>query len=180
MPVPVTIRIGAPLSAVTVAVSQDGSESSLGGSQQTLQAQHEELKQSCLALEDAANKFHGLQDEFFREAEEQLVSLAVEIARKILAQEIEEERYKIDPIVSEALSNVSACKQVVVHLHPDDLAQCELAREQDESADSPSLSFVPDTSVQRAQCVLETSQGTVEVAVETQLNEIAKALKNPE
>ena len=167
-----TISLPAPLHAVTVL----GDE---GEAEKRLNAEIAELAQARRALASAMEQFQEHQAEFFREAEGQLVDLAVEIARKILVQEIEAGRYQSDPIVREALATVPGCKDVVVRLHPDDLARCGAAGQTDDGSDAPNMRFVGDPNVARAECVLETPHGVVASDIEGQLSEIGKALKDP-
>ena len=174
----VTISLGCRLRAVEV-VSATGEipRGDTGSSVNNTDDRGVGLQQASKALDTALVQFRDLQDEFFRQAEGQLVSLSVEIAQKILMQEIDSERYRIDPIITEAMANVPACKDVEVHLHPADLAQCEQARESDESSDSSHVRFLADENVRRAECVLLAANGTVKADIETQLNDIEEALK---
>lgn len=141
--------------------------------------QREQISLTRQALEAAVARFHALQDEFFAQAEAQLVALAVDIARKVLAQEVDAERYRVDPIVSEALASVGRCGQIVVSLNSADLARCELAARGDDSP-AAKVRFVADDAVPPAGCRLETGEGTVVSSVDGRIDEISKALTNPE
>ena len=143
-----------------------------------LQQERAHLAQARQALLDAARQFGEFRARLLAEAEGQLLELALEIARKVLMQQVQAERYEIEPIVAEALRHVPAGREVVVHLHPADHAQCSLA---DASADDAGgVRYLADPSVRRAECVLETHEGIVESTVETHLAEIAEALREPE
>jgi len=142
-----------------------------------LAAERAELDNARRALAKGMEKLRQLQPELFKQAEEQLLDLSVDIARKILMQEIRAERYEIDPIVKEALRNVPICRDVVVHLHPDDLARCQTARQQEGPETAGDIRFVADPAVGRAECLIETAQGIVESSTESQLAELSEALK---
>lgn len=150
--------------------------------QQQFQQQSEELQQetrsALTALETALGEAHELREQILAEAEEQLVDLAVDIARKVLAQQIEAGRYEIEPIVAEALKRVPARREVVVHLHPEDHARCMEARD-GQDPDGP-VTYKADPSVARAGCVLETDEGVIESAVDPHLEDIREALKGLE
>ena len=149
--------------------------------EQQLAAERVELDKARRALAEGMEKLQQLQPELFKQAEEQLLDLSVDIARKILMQEIRTERYEIDPIVKEALQNAPMCRDAVVHLHPDDLVQCQTARQSDGPGTSDDIHFVADPAVGRAECLIETAQGIIESSTESQLAEISEALKkNPE
>jgi flagellar assembly protein FliH len=145
-----------------------------------LDDERSQLLQARKALEDGLQKLRPLQEQMVKEAEGQLLKLAVDIARKVLMQELQAGRYEIDPIVKEALLHAPVRQDVVVHLHPEDWSRCRMAREQGEATQAGSVRFVADPSVQRAQCVLETAEGIVESSVEAHLEGIAEALKVPE
>ena len=171
-----------PSAGPSAAQLQEQAEQARRQAQEQLQQTSEELRQETRtaidALEAALVEAHELRGQILAEAEEQLVDLAVDIARKVLAQEIEAGRYEIEPIVAEALKRVPARRDVVVHLHPEDHARCMEAREGGES-DGP-VTYKADTSVGRAGCVLETDEGVIESSVEPHLEDIREALKGLE
>jgi len=135
-----------------------------------------DLIQARRALEDGLRKLHELQQQVLAEAEEQLLDLAIRIARKVLMQEIQAGRYDIEPIVKEALLRVPARKDVVVHMNLYDWATCKKFQEECTTADAK-ISFVADPSVRRGECFLETTEGRVDFSVERSLEEIAEVLK---
>jgi flagellar assembly protein FliH len=171
-----------PSAGPSAAQLQEQAEQARRQAQEQLQQTSEELRQETRtaidALEAALVEAHELRGQILAEAEEQLVDLAVDIARKVLAQEIEAGRYEIEPIVTEALKRVPARRDVVVHLHPEDHARCMEAREGRES-DGP-VTYKADASVGRAGCVLETDEGVIESSVEPHLEDIREALKGLE
>ena len=189
---PATLRLEGVLQDVRVAESRAADRQEPTQEQQAAQIQQQqaagrqeqELGRAIEAMEQAGRQFADVQAEFFRAAEEQLLDLAVEIARKILAQEIDAGKYKIDPIVTEALAGVGSRHDVVVRLNPADLAQCESAGlsggRDDQDSGSGAVRYVADVGVSRAECVIETAQGVVTSSVEHQLAEIGQALKSTE
>ena len=148
--------------------------------QEQIDAELVEFRTTRGALAKAQAKFHDLQAQFCRDAEQQLVGLAMEIARKVLMQEIQAGRHEVDPIVQEALSRLPGRMDAVVHLHPDDLARCELACQDEGASGADSVAFVADADVRRGECLVQTSHGTVESSIEGHIEEITKALTEPE
>jgi flagellar assembly protein FliH len=138
------------------------------------------LRRVRLALEEALERFEGIQLQMLREAEEHLLDLALEIARKVLMQEIDAQRYQIDPIVREALTQAPLHREVVVRLNAEDWRRCEMARNAEDSDKAGRIRFVADPSVKPAECVLETSEGTVTSNLESHVQAIGEALKAPE
>ncbi len=181
------IQLPGQVSTVTVVPGRSDSgdtpchdEATQPGPSGQLDAELTGIRNARKALQQAAGKFKELQGQFLAEAQQQLVDLSIEIAKKVLMQEIQADRHHIDPIVTEALSRVPNRTDVVVHLHPDDLARCEQAGESDEASDKSTVSFVADPKIKRGGCLLQTSRGDVESSIDGQLEEIAQALKNPE
>jgi flagellar assembly protein FliH len=147
---------------------------------QFLEDERRQLLQARQALEDGLLQLHRLREQAIQEAEGQLLHLAMDIARKVLMQEIQAGRYEVDAMVREALLHVPVRQNVVVHLNPDDWARCTMARQEDGSGRGGSIRFVADPSVQPAHCVLETPEGIIESSVEGHLADIAEALPGRE
>ncbi|MFP4054368.1 MAG: FliH/SctL family protein [Phycisphaerae bacterium] len=146
-----------------------------------LQQTRDELVSTLAAVRQAVEEAQELREQILHEAEEQLVDLAVEISRKVLMQEIRAGRYEIEPIVTEALKRVPPRRSVVVHLHPDDWAQCDMVPDEDgEDSGGGRLRFAADPGVRRGECVLETPEGTIDSSIETHLDDIRDALKGLE
>jgi len=195
-----TVRLPRPVATVTV-VAGDGSPAADAAgpqegdqqAQQDLQAERDRLVQAGKALTSGLAELSRLREEMIRQSEQQLLELALEIARKVLMQEIQAGRYEIDPIVKEALLHVPTGQDVIVHLHPDDWSACQMAREEvpgsrpaglgaseASSAAAGGVQFVADPGVRRGECLLETSEGVVESVVDNHLADIGEALKNAE
>jgi flagellar assembly protein FliH len=190
MPPALDITLPAPVREVSVVGGPPADKAGGGGEpgeqaaaalrrqmEQSLQRDKAALASAQQALQQAAAQIQQLQQQVVAEAEEQLVQLAVEIAQKVLAQEIKAEGYDIDPIVKEALEQAPVRKNVVVRLNPADLSRCEVAGAQDEEGE---IRFVADADVPPAGCVVETGEGVVESAPAQRLDEVADALKESE
>lgn len=177
----ITINLPGPVKAVRVAESSAEAMSSLGSNApseaqtQQIQEQLDKLAQTRQALESAGEQFETVCANFLVEAKTKVVDLALDIAKKILMQEIEADNYKIDPIIRQALLHIPARQEVVVHLHPDDLAACEMASN-DGEAKAGTIRFISDHTIRRAECILETSQGIVDSNAEKHLEQIGQAL----
>lgn len=186
------IRLPRPLSGVQVAGRAGGTpaapvaqkapaaEAASVAAQKQLEAERTRLATARAALEQAGQQFRQLQEQFIANAEAQIAELALEVARKVLMQEVQAGRYEIDPIVREALSRIPSRTEVVVHLNGDDLARCKLVAQQTETTGAGSIRFIADSKVPPAGCLLQTTQGTVESSVDEHLGQIAEALGGTE
>jgi len=163
----------------TGATDNAGLAAAIDQAPKALQIQRAELAGARAALVDGLKQVAALRDSAIKAAEQQIVQLAIDVARKVLMQEIQAGHYEIDPIVQAALAQVTSWQEVVVHLNPEDFARCRQAEECSRD-DSSGVRFVADPAVKRSECVLETAQGVVRSAVEEHLREIASTLREPE
>lgn len=145
---------------------------------QRLEAERAGLDQARRALASGAAQLAQMESDLVRQAEGQVLELALEIAAKVLMQEIRADRYEIDPIVKEALRHAPTRREVVVRLHPDDLARC--GQGSSPPAESGDVQLVADPSVPRAGCVVETPEGVVESALDAHLATLGEALRGLE
>ena len=136
------------------------------------------LPQACQALQDAAKKVIEFQENVFKEHKEEIAKLAVEIARKILRQEIDKGNYEIEAIVKETLENSPTSEHIVVHLNPDDLVEVQKTVKDGAENALINIKLVGDVNIKRAECVLETPKGIIESFIDVQLERIGEALKN--
>jgi flagellar assembly protein FliH len=141
--------------------------------------QNQNLMQICQALDAAAGQLKHLQENIIKEHKEQIAKLAVEIARKVLTQQIKEGDYKIEAIIQEALDNIPTLRDVVVHLNPEDFAQCQMSESENEEI-FKNVKLVSDPNVGKAECLVETPKGVIESVIEEHLENISKALTNME
>jgi len=156
--------------------SQPGVEQTL---MQDVEAQRAALSQVNQALKKVTAKLNEFYDATFAAHKEEIARLAVEIARKILAQKVENGDYKIEPIIKETLSNAPVHQDVVVRLNPADLTEWQKLRENEPGEDfnERGIKFVPDASIGRAECVVETPKGIIESLINQHLEQIGKALR---
>ncbi|MHC4757259.1 MAG: FliH/SctL family protein [Planctomycetota bacterium] len=142
--------------------------------------QNQDLGDVFQALDSAANELKHMQQNIIREHKEQIAKLAVEIARKLLMQEIKEGDYEIEAIIQEALNNVPTMQNVVVHLNPEDFAQCQISEAENEEEKFKDIKLVPDPNIGKAECLVETPKGMIESVIDEHLESIAKAFTNTE
>jgi flagellar biosynthesis/type III secretory pathway protein FliH len=111
------------------------------------------------------------------EAESALLDLALESAQKIVAG-MPIDSPLVERIVREALSQVQDTAEILVQVHPDDLA---LLRQHqapilDGLPDSGPLRFVSAPDVGRGGCVIQTRFGLVDARRETKIEQIRQSL----
>jgi flagellar biosynthesis/type III secretory pathway protein FliH len=144
-----------------------------------LSRQTNSFVQAAAALSAITAKLNSFLDNEVRQHNQQIAKLAVEIARKVLMQEVAQGHYKIETIIQEALRNAPARENISVHLNPADTAFCRQAQEQNPELFS-NIKIEADPNVKAADCVIVTPKGLVESFIETHLLHIAEALAHAE
>ena len=189
----ISVNLPAPPAAVRVVPGPAGSSAAAGApasggpaapaealeaERRSLEAERAALCRSCSALEAAVARLADLQAQVLAEAEDHLLDLAVDIARKVIAQEIEAGRCDIEPIVREALDRAPPKRECAVHLHPDDLAALQQAG--DGRTDLAHLRLTDDPTLGRGECIIETTEGTVEARTADRLRHVRAAMNVPD
>lgn len=146
---------------------------------QDLKAQKTEVLQTCQTLKELVDKLNKFYTEAFSGHKEEIARLAVEIAGKILMQDVEKGNYKIETIVKEALKNVPTRQDVVVHLNPEDLDTFQKLQqdELDKIGTLDGMKFIADSNIGRAECLVDSPKGIIESLIDEHLKRIAEALK---
>jgi flagellar biosynthesis/type III secretory pathway protein FliH len=140
-----------------------------------LESQKQMYTGAIKTLETVAAKLHTVYEKMIVEHRQAIAKLAVEIARKILAQKVKDGDYQIESIIQEALNNSPTRQDVVIRLNPQDLLRCQQMQQQGEGAVA-GVKFIADPGIGPAQCVVETPKGKVESLIEEHLEQVDRAL----
>lgn len=113
-------------------------------------------------------------------AESQIIDIALAVARKILAYEIAENPMAVLPLVKATLQKVSDQEEVVIRVSMDDFNAVLLAKTdlQIMIGREHSLKIIVDQTIDSGSCVIDTSYGTVDAKIDTQLEIIRKTLQD--
>jgi flagellar assembly protein FliH len=111
------------------------------------------------------------------EAETALIDLAFESAKKIVAN-LPIDLPLVEGTVREALHQAEDTAEIIVQLHPDDLA---LLRQHQSNIfnglpESGPLRFVPSSEVGRGGCMIQTRFGLVDARRETKIEQLRQSL----
>lgn len=115
-----------------------------------------------------------LRDQMVRQTERELVQLAVAVARKVLHREV-----SVDPELTAALAHIAlerigGATPARVRLHPDDYATVTAG--QVTPLGGRQVDVLPDPSVSRGGCLVESEFGFIDASVDAQVDEIARAV----
>jgi len=141
-------------------------------------AQRDALNSAMMALDAGAEALVSMQEQLVRGQAQQIAHLAVEIARKILQARVEQNDYRIEAVVQEALNLAPAKHNVTVRLNPADVEAMESVRERDGNGALGAIEILADANIGRGECVIETPKGSVESIIEEHLAKVEEALKN--
>lgn len=147
---------------------------------QESEVQKTAVSQACQALNAVVAKLSECYDKVFVEHKEEIAKLSVEIARKILMQKVKDGDYEIESIVKEALKNAPTRQDIVVHLNPEDCAQCQKVQQDEADGVLAGIKFISDANIGRAECLLESPKGIIESLINKHLERVGKALTKAE
>jgi flagellar biosynthesis/type III secretory pathway protein FliH len=116
-------------------------------------------------------------DEFFQNAEADLMNLSLDIARKVLKQELTQNPEAVLEVVKHSLRRVKD-KEARILVHPQDL---QVARDAQPALDAISggafeVEILGDGRVGPGGCVIETPSGNLDARLETQLEHIEEQM----
>jgi flagellar assembly protein FliH len=139
-----------------------------------------ELKNKFSRLGEAMNKAVEQIDAYgqnlFAIHRDKIVHLAVQIAARILARQIQDGQYAMENILVQAIEHAPPGQAIEVHLNPDDLKTCETWLKDQQAGLSREIKLTADWSVQRAECVVHTPDGIMEYRIEEHLRQIEAAM----
>jgi len=176
---PLTINLPGPVASVTMmGVSNGPAADGAGGTPDVAQADRERkaLQRAHEALAKAVASLKDMHTDLLRQAEGELLDLAVEIAERIIAQEIEAQRVDIQPIVAEALERVPPEMEVTVCLNPTDLERVASLEADLGASRAGEVSCQGDADLAQGDCRIETPQGTVVSCIQDSLRQVQNAL----
>ncbi|HWR40403.1 MAG TPA: FliH/SctL family protein [Patescibacteria group bacterium] len=148
------------------------------GRQQALEEMQENLaaaaEKSQYMLEMAREQVY----EMLATAEPHIVEIAVAVASKVVAREIEENPMMILPIVRKAVEKVKDQETVSIRVNPQDFDMVLMAKKELQVmiGREQALTLAADNTISPGGCVIDTSNGTVDARLDTQFEMIRKAL----
>ncbi|MBE0534092.1 MAG: hypothetical protein IH624_00380 [Phycisphaerae bacterium] len=162
--------------------SEDGAAARAAAKQlqAELERQRQKTNRLCAALETACRRMENFYDESICSQAECVARLSVRIAEKILRREIASGNYDIGQIVAEALEAAPTQQNVLIRMHPEDLAHYTQMVESQKIQGLSSVALEADPAVGRAECVVATDQGTIENFIDEHLRQIGEALEGLE
>jgi flagellar assembly protein FliH len=115
----------------------------------------------------------GLRQTLIQETERQMVQLALALARRVVHREV-----TLDPDLAAALAHVALDRlgtttPATIRLNPEDYT---IVAQDGERWGSVAVTVVPDPSISRGGCLVESDFGSVDATIERQFDELSRAL----
>lgn len=138
----------------------------------------EEKQQMLMKAKSIVDQAIAAKARIIAESEPFLVELSTAIASKIISAELQSESRHVLNIVRDALLKARGSQTLTLAVHPEQFSLVNQARSEllnlfDRHMD---LVVVPDPTVTYGGCVIRSSFGSIDARVETQLDEVKKAL----
>ena len=135
------------------------------------EALHQDLGQAIQSLIRAAEKLDKAHDQFVNQQREEVVNLAVTLARHILGREPETQRDLIVRSLDLALSSALRERSYEIWVHPDDLERAQEAGSAflDQIQHLEHITFRTDPAIGRGGCRLEGADGLVDATLSARL-----------
>jgi type III secretion protein L len=117
-------------------------------------------------------------DEFIEKNEAAVVQLAIQIARKIIGDELRLAPDQVVSIAREALRSAPRAGNVTLQVHPDDepALRRQVSRLQKSLGEGRKIELVSNADVARGGCLIASDIGIVDAQLETQLEVMSRAL----
>ena len=139
-----------------------------------------EGKNEAQSIIDEASEIKAFIDKrresLYKEAEEQIVNLVLSISKKVLGQELSQNRETLLSLVNQALQKCTFKNKLVLKISPFDFDfikenKYRICKMVEGISD---IDIVSDLSLPKGSCIVETPSGEVNSSIEVQFNEIKK------
>ncbi len=125
-------------------------------------------------LGETIDELAGLRRQIIHGSEQQLVQLAIAIARRIVRRELSTDDELLGALARVALERLGEARPATIRLHPEDFARSTAGRTEQWAA--AHVTVVADPNVARGGCLVETPFGFVDASIDAQFQELASAL----
>jgi flagellar biosynthesis/type III secretory pathway protein FliH len=180
-----TIHLDGPVAAVHLAEASGASTHVRAGELEIQDPKSElqdagdpsqELAHLCELVRNLADRLSRLHEQMIANQRGEIAKLAVEIARRVLAQKVTNRDYEIQAVIEEALKRAPTRQNILVRVNPQDMPACQKIRQDAAEGPFSGVEFIADWSVAAADCLVETPKGIIRSFAEQHLERISEAL----
>lgn len=132
-------------------------------------------------LHDFLSHIEEERNRIWEEMEPQILSLIFETACRVIKQEVQASKTVALSVIRNALLRVREKGSLEIRVNPRDLETVRSHREQllDILDNLPNVEIIGDKRVGAGGCIVETSSGSIDARIETQLSELSLQLNQP-
>ncbi len=153
-------------------------EGRTAGREEGLAACRQDTSTLAQSLEALVSEFGARREGLIKDAERDLLDLAMRIAERVVRRQLSAGRGAVEKAVAEAISLAADRSNVQVHVNPVDLSAAEGAHAEiiKRFSEMKDLKMVGDESIECGGCLVTTEAGSVDLEVGTQLERIESLL----
>lgn len=144
------------------------------------QAGLSQAKDDIAAFRESMKVFMGAKQEVFDTIAPEILSISVDIAKKIIKKELTQAPELLLESVHEILKGLSKEEtKITLHANPAQVSmlKSEVPQMAEQLGLEAKIMVIPDDSVMEGGCVVTTTNGVVDATIDTQLAIISEALK---
>lgn len=150
---------------------RDGYEAGKRDAERSLASAREHLQTALTTLHQAAAQLESQRSEALTVAENEVAALAFSVAEAVLQRELQLTAAPGQEAVARALALVPGEVEVVVRMHPDDVASVD-----DPSDDNRRVMIVPDPEIERGGCIADAGACRIDTQVSSALDRVRRVL----
>jgi len=127
-------------------------------------------------------ELQSIRPTLMKNAEKEILQLALAVARHILRQEIRQNPERLLGSIRAAIQKLGQIETLVIHLHPQDLERLRKERNQvvEWIGKAQGLRMEADATLQPGECIVESNDHIVDLRIDSQLSVIEDTLLNTE
>ena len=152
--------------------SKAGREEGLKQGEETAAVQIEEMTRRYT---DALAQVAAFKETLRAEVEEEVVRLALAVAKKIVHREIQIDQTIIHTLVRVALERVSGKSAVIIRLSPPDYEYMSKAHADMSQVEGREIGFEVDNTLTKGDCMIQTDAGDIDARIGEEFNEVESA-----
>ena len=132
------------------------------------------------SLQQGILQLNNLRQDTYQRIEDDVVDLALAIARKVICREIEMDKEVVVCVAREALAKVEAPGKIKIKLNPSDLQFIDETKYQlsELIGNIENVTLEAEGGIQSGGCVVETDLGEIDARIENQLQAVEESFRS--
>jgi flagellar assembly protein FliH len=148
------------------------------GHKDGLALEQKKIEEMGKELESLFSEIRDLKPKIYSESEEELIKMAILIAKKIIKEEIKTNSNIIANAVRSAMSLLVDKRKIKIIMNPDDMEEAKrLLPDLAKLTNGGKFQLTEDNSVTKGGCILETGFGKINATIEGQMEMLEEEIK---